>query len=549
MVLLLRPQRSSDLGLFDGFCGAGGSSLGCAWLGLVVKLAINHNASSLATHRRNFPNARHDCLDITSIPFEHLHLYPDAQLAWFSAECTYHSTASGEKLLDQQQLSFWDDLESKEFVLRSRATMQEGVRWASAKMQQGKPYYGLIFENVPEVMLWSGITQWYQDLDALGYRCQTVCFNSMHAQAAFPADMAEKIYPVAQSRNRWYVACTLKTNPPPDLDLRPRAWCAVCASEVESVQTWKVHAAQRHWGDYREQYIYTCPTCHNEVVPYYTPASALIDWSLPIQRIGDRARPLAETTQKRIRKGIARYGPGNRSHSFLVDVGHTKATGARVRPLWEVSFTQTQAQTLGVVVPPKVPSPSFTFHTLRTGFDLMHEIEKGVKRFKNSKRRARLAGEQQSSYISSALATYREQVDRYLEELEVYRKSYLQAPLAPAVARDAFVASYYNGSDVLIGVDEALRTCTSVDRHGVCVPPARWERDEPPLYEDWYYRSLKSKETKRAMGIPESYVIEATSQREETRQCGVAVTPAVATLLMHRLLASLGEKAQLHDCI
>ena len=59
---------------------------------------------------------------------------------------------------------------------------------------------------------------------------------------------------------------------------------------------------------------------------------------------------------------------------------------------------------------------------------------------------------------------------------------------------------------------------------------------------------LKSKEIKRAMGIPESYIIEATSQEEETRQCGLAVTPAVATLIMLRVLASFGEIVTALQC-
>jgi DNA (cytosine-5)-methyltransferase 1 len=46
------------------------------------------------------------------------------------------------------------------------------------------------------------------------------------------------------------------------------------------------------------------------VEPYWLPAAAAIDWSLPGTRIGDREKPLAEKTLARIAAGIARYwGP------------------------------------------------------------------------------------------------------------------------------------------------------------------------------------------------------------------------------------------------
>jgi DNA (cytosine-5)-methyltransferase 1 len=65
----------------------------------------------------------------------------------------------------------------------------------------------------------------------------------------------------------------------------------------------------RQRGRYRAQYIWRCATvrCHAEVYPGVLPAAAAIDWALPAERIGDRARPLAAKTIARIEAGLKRY--------------------------------------------------------------------------------------------------------------------------------------------------------------------------------------------------------------------------------------------------
>jgi site-specific DNA-cytosine methylase len=570
MVYSIKTRRPSVPRLFDGFCGAGGSSLGCSWLGILVQLAINHNPFSLETHRHNFPNARHDCLDITAILYEDLKKYPRVEFGWFSSECTNHSNASGVRLLDQNQRPLWDDLDSLPHVERSRATMWEGLRWMEAMQECGSPYLAVVFENVNNVMLWKDIRPWYKKVEALGYRWQTISFNSRFAQAAFEPALADQLYPVGQDRNRWYTVCTLKENPLPDLDFRPRAHCPYCCDEVESVQTWKVCARYRSpkYGDYGEQYVYTCPRCLREVLPFFTPASALIDWDIPIERVGDKKKDLAPTTLQRIEKGLQRFCRGADQEPFLIDVSHTQSESGYVRSIWEACFTQTQAQTAGIVVPPGDFTPPFIFHTLRTPWEVNHKLDKASERIDKAvekldraierakstikreqaleKRRALL--EQRERSPMNEWSAYQAEVERYKRELPLFLRSYRERPTPPAQAKHAFAASYYNGSDVLISIDDAVRTCSSVDRHGLCIPPSSWNGGDVPPIEECLYRTLRSKETKRAMGIPEPYEIIATSQREETRQCGLAVTPAVAALLMYRVLLSLGEQPALQAC-
>lgn len=51
----------------DLFCGAGGSSIGARDAGASLRLAVNHWKKAVDTHNANFPDADHDCVDISAI--------------------------------------------------------------------------------------------------------------------------------------------------------------------------------------------------------------------------------------------------------------------------------------------------------------------------------------------------------------------------------------------------------------------------------------------------------------------------------------------------
>jgi site-specific DNA-cytosine methylase len=56
-----------DLGITgtDLFCGAGGTSIGAARAGVTLRMAANHNPLAIETHNTNFPDADHDCADVS----------------------------------------------------------------------------------------------------------------------------------------------------------------------------------------------------------------------------------------------------------------------------------------------------------------------------------------------------------------------------------------------------------------------------------------------------------------------------------------------------
>lgn len=206
--------------------------------------------------------------------------------------CTNHSQAKGSKR-PAQGIDLFGETLPDEAAERSRATMWDVVRFTEAHR-----YQAALVENVVEVVQWAPFRAWLLAMDSLGYNHSIVSCNSMHAQ--------RHGLPAPQSRDRVYIGFWRKGNRAPDFEAtqRPRAYCGRCDAVVESRQAWK---NGRTVGRYRRQYVYVCPGCGSAVEPGYLPAAAAIDWTLPGQRIGDRAKPLADKTRARIAAGIARY--------------------------------------------------------------------------------------------------------------------------------------------------------------------------------------------------------------------------------------------------
>lgn len=271
----------------DMFCGAGGSSTGAVQAGAEVKLAINHWSRALETHQRNHPGAAHVLTDISRAdPWR----YPSTDILIASPECTNHSLSKGKrrKQTGWSPLPGFGEIGYDPAEERSRCTMWDPLRWAECH-----GYKIVILENVVDVRLWAMWEAWLHAWRSLDYEYEIVSLNSMFA------------HPTPQSRDRLYFVAWKRAVRKPDLAIRPLAPCAQCARDVEAVQSWKCPAKRA--GKYRQQYVYVCPLCAREVSPRYFPASSAIDWSLPIQRIRERTKPLAEKTMARIAAGRKKF--------------------------------------------------------------------------------------------------------------------------------------------------------------------------------------------------------------------------------------------------
>ncbi len=290
--------RMSGVSAITLFAGAGGWDLGFAACGVPLLASLNHNKQSLATHALNFPATEQVRTDITQ---DDPRRFPHATILQASPECRFQSGAHGLTLLNQNQPGLWTDCEEEDPSFRSRATMREVVRWARVKQEQGHPFQLIYVENVTKVRLWGGYDAWLKDMHALGYQSRTLYLNSMFAPA-FPA-------PCHESRDRWYMVFWRTGNRAPDLDVTPPAHCTKCHRQIAARQTWK--SPYRRHGDYRKQYVYCCPRCLKEVLPFYHDAREALDWTLPTPLIGQRSKPLAAKTLTKLQRGLERY----RSHA------------------------------------------------------------------------------------------------------------------------------------------------------------------------------------------------------------------------------------------
>lgn len=522
-------MKNSYITVTDQFCGAGGSSIGATAAGVELKLAMNHWQLAIETHSSNFPDALHDCADMSAT---NPRRYPATDILITSPECTNHSLAKGKKRKTSPQLSMFGEATVDPSEERSRATMWDVPRFAEIHR-----YNLIIVENVVDARYWELWDAWLHAMDLLGYDHHIVYFNSMFA------------HPTPQSRDRMYVIFWRKGNRAPDLDIHPRAHCAKCEGDVEAVQAWK--KPERRWGRYRRQYVYVCPACATTVEPYYYCAANAIDWSIPAPRIGDRDKPLKEKTLARIQAGLERFAV-----PYLFDTVHTARGGRHQDMVWPVDGpgrTQLGTSTHGMVVPPFIVDLAYT-HS---------ESDRG-------------------NAISSVLAT---QTSRQTQGLVMppfvvnmqgeCKATSLTLPLPTQLGTNhrwllyPFLSSYY-GTNEGSSIQEAVPTVTTLDKHALVAPPfivSYYTREsgagaalarvdgalptqptwpvhylatpgELPTVEDCGFRMLQPREIQRAMAFPASYTVLGT-QRQKVKQLGNAVTPPVMEMLIKRCVESL----------
>lgn len=275
----------------DLFCGAGGSSIGLEAAGMELKLAANHWERAIATHAANFPHAEHLCADINRVDMRRL---PHTDVLWASVICTEASPAGGKRRKRGQQdlLEDHGHVSSAGFE-RTRACALDVIRATEVHA-----YKAIVVENVTEFATdWELFDWWIEGMCKLhnsAYRCQIISVSSAHVYG--PKNM-----PAPQWRDRIYIVFTLKKMRTPNLDVRPAAWCPECDVLVDARQAWKREG--QLIGKYGRQYNYRCPSgrCgHTIVEPFVLPAISAIDCSDLGQRIGDRDRPLAASTLRRV---------------------------------------------------------------------------------------------------------------------------------------------------------------------------------------------------------------------------------------------------------
>ena len=579
------------LTITDLFCGGGGSSTGAIQIpGVEIRMAANHWKLAVDVHNRNHPDTDHAAVDLHE---EDPRYFPRTDILWASPECTKWSQASGGKyakvssfidgdLLDLLNPDLVDEDPETAIVQRSRLLMFDVLRFA-----EHHRYAAMVIENVVDIATnpkyapeWA---LWKKGLRNLGYDFRVVSLNSMHAQAHGD--------PAPQSRDRLYIVCWLRGNTAPDVDavLRPLAWCPLCAEVVESQQSWK---NRRTVGKYRTQYVYLHGSCGTIVEPGYLPAAAAIDWALPGKRIGDRTKPLAEKTCRRIAAGIARYwspfhleaGGNQYDAADPKHQAHNKANGYyRTWPVTEPLKTLHTQETKALVVPLEgragyrcntdaaplrtqtsrhldaVVSPPFIAE-LRGGGSTARPVDHPAATFTASGNHHALIM-RNNGERGGHPARHTTPADEYMRTLTA--NGPLPSLLTPyygtsvaaqstdepvgtltTVDRYALVqrhnSSPGDGAEMITPVDEVLRTLTTTG-HQSLVTPGDIDAAAAQV-DDCMFRMLEPHEVAAGMAFPDDYIWEGT-RRERVKLAGNAVTPPAARDLIAVVAASLGGAA------
>jgi DNA (cytosine-5)-methyltransferase 1 len=428
---------------------------------------------------------------------------------------------------------------------RSRATMWDVIRFS-----EWHEYELVIIENVVEVATkWPPYHAWLQGMQSIGYEFREVCLNSM-------------FFGVPQSRDRLYVVFWRRGNRVPELDFQPRAWCHQCEAMVEGVQSWK---GPRRIGKYRTQYVYVCPVCCHQVLPFVTPALAAIDWSLRGERIGDRRHPLKPATMARIQAGIDRFWrpllvpldhqpgvgepDGKLRSSTSLDGPLSTLTGRRDKGLAFLPFLTTlrgtaadqisssarsvaepmrtisaQGNHHGLALPDDLVPLYLKAYTGEVGYPVTHPL--GAITAIDHHQLLRPPDPLLVSYYTRPETA--RPVDQPMGTITAEpRHGLLQPP-----ERAAFLASYYRSATYCNPAVQPMGALTSHDRH--CLV----ERGRVPTVEECFFRMLQTHEHQAGMAFPPTYVITG-DKREQTAQLGNAVTPPPFTWLTQQAIASL----------
>jgi DNA (cytosine-5)-methyltransferase 1 len=578
------------LTVMDWFCGAGGSSQGMHSIpGVRMERAANHWERAIESHAANFPEVDHYRGDIREAPVDK---WPVTDIFWASPECPQWSNARGKKrdFDASMQGDLFDGFGPSEEVERSRALMEEVPMYLRGVQERGGLVRAGVVENVIDVRAWDQWDRWIGELHKLGYRTRVIALNSMHADP-------RTVHKAPQSRDRLYVAYwhrSLGRTPDWDKWLRPRAWCTGCDTWVQAVQRFKQPG--RDMGRYRQQYVYRCPNvvCRNQVVePETLPAAVAIDWSLPGQRIGDRAKPLADKTLARIQAGLDKF-----ARPMMVPAGGTWRNDAT--PVDDPMATRTTRENDGLAVPPFITE-------LRGG--------SSVRRVTDPLATVATSGGHHGLAVPPLLIP--------VEGRDGKDPASAHAPLRTQTARNEtglawlpFMVTMRGGGDQLRGrsIHEALGTVSANgNHHGLVTPdiPAMvmrnngskgdggehcttaaeylrtmttaghqslvtWEHLLVPYYgngtaktvrepigtlstrdryalvqgdvgiEDVLFRMLEPHEIGRAMSFADQYIV-LGSKRERVRQYGNAVTPNCAEVIVCALVEAIsGEDIERH---
>ncbi|MFI6536610.1 DNA cytosine methyltransferase [Nonomuraea sp. NPDC050547] len=285
------------------FCGAGGDVRGFYEAGFQPVEMANHDEKSIETVSYHYKHVDPRCVNLDHYNMSSL---KPSQVLVGSPICTEIAQAGGSTAPKAQTALFEDE----GHVAKSTWERTRVTAWCLLRAAEAHRYDMVIGENVPEFATrWMLFPEWLRCWRVLGYQVQLVSVDAAHISGLGNQ-------PAPQHRHRLVFVFTRKDIRQPDLRPRPDAMCPECGP-VQGVQRWRDPRPRvLRVGKHGEQYDYVCPNrrCgHLIVEPVVWPVAPVIDWDLPMRRIGDgkkgkKFRPYAESTRVKVGIGLEQFG-------------------------------------------------------------------------------------------------------------------------------------------------------------------------------------------------------------------------------------------------
>lgn len=446
----------------DNFAGGGGASTGME-LGLNrhVDIAINHDPAAIDMHKVNHPETKHYCESVWDVdPIEACN-GKSVGLAWFSPDCKHFSKAKGSKPVEK--------------AIRGLAWVV--VRWAALV-----PMRVFMLENVEEFLTWGPVIEESPEVfkpckERKGetfeafIKCMTTGLNLDHPAWEEIKEVLGEDFPYEKLQNGLGYSIEHKI-------------LSACDFGAPTTRK-RFFLVGRNDG---LSIGWPKPTHGKDLKPYKT-AADIIDWSIPVKSIFNRARPLAENTMKRIAKGIERYVikaddpfliPNESVLPFITE--HANASSQRNMPANEPLRTicaQVKGGHFALV----------TSHIIKMrGDNVGHETNKPLQTIS--------AGGNHFGEVQS------------------------------------FLIKYY-GTSTAQSINSPLGTVTTKDRFGLVTISG-----EKYQIADIGMRMLEPHELFAAMGFPKDYKIafdcngKKNTKKNQVARCGNAVCPPIAKALV-----------------
>jgi len=483
---MISPQFKLDINnelIIDNFAGGGGASTGIELaLGRHVDIAINHDAKAIAMHTANHPQTQHYCESVWDIDPREVTQGRPVGLVWLSPDCKHFSKAKGGKPVEKK--------------IRGLAWI--ALRWASV----AKPRV-IMLENVEEFITWG-------PLGPDGKPCKK---NKGREFNSFKNALIKQGYKVEHKELR---ACDFGAP-----TIRKRLFLIARCDGMPIV-----------WPDATHGDPSNILTKAKKLKPWRTVAECM-DWNLPCQSIFERARPLADATNRRIAKGVMRYVV-NEENPFILTMAHgegegkTKRWGTGVRNIKTPLPTITASGGYGIVAP-------FLTEFANASNDRNMPADEPLRT-----QCAQVKGGH-FALVAPFISTY------YGEKnADEVRGQKINEPLRTQTTENrhalvsAFLIKYY-GTDGDLSLKEPLHTITSKDRFGlITVHGTQYQIADIGL------RMLAPRELFKAQGFPDKYIIGdnpsqglTLTKTEQVRMVGNSVCPPIAEAIVRANLADL----------